>query len=196
MLADINLLPKKERTSHAFLIAAAILAVLLILACSWMYWEIHSVKAEQETVRAQVEAVQKQRIKAEEAINAGGSGNAAVLLQQGVEWAEANRLPTVFFLEHVTGLLPERGFLMNVDYEEQTRTVNLIVQFDTDRETAYFLNRLKQSSYINKAELIALAAEKLEEEKTESGLPRYLAEYKLTLNVDEIQRAAYEEGTP
>ncbi|WP_070120818.1 hypothetical protein [Bacillus marinisedimentorum] len=195
MLADINLLPKKERKSYAFLAASAVVALVFTGVLSIMLWQIQSVKAEKEAVRERVEDVRNLRLEAEKHAASGGSASSAAMLQEAVGWAESSRLPTVFFLEHITSLLPERGYLMKFDYKEETHSVTLIAQFDTNRESAYFLNRLKGSSYVMSAELLTLASLKLEEEP-DSGLPRYLGEYKLLLNTLEIQQAALEGEQP
>jgi hypothetical protein len=60
-------------------------------------------------------------------------------------------------MQHLTSLLPERGFIQSFGYTE-SGAVTLTVQFDSAREAAYFLNSLNHSKWIEEASLNSLAA--------------------------------------
>jgi hypothetical protein len=61
-------------------------------------------------------------------------------------------------MQHLTALLPERGFIQSFGYTE-TGTVTISVQFDNPREAAYFLDSMNKSDWIDKASLSSLNAQ-------------------------------------
>lgn len=67
-------------------------------------------------------------------------------------------------MQHLTGLLPERGFIQTFAYTE-AGTVTISVQFDSAREAAYFLDNLNESEWIDDANLSSLTAKEQEENK-------------------------------
>lgn len=60
-------------------------------------------------------------------------------------------------MNHLTSLLPERGFIQSFAYTE-AGTVTISVQFDNAREAAYFLENLKDSDWIEDVSLTSLTA--------------------------------------
>jgi type IV pilus assembly protein PilN len=95
---------------------------------------------------------------------------------------------TVPILRELSSLIPERGFFKAYSYNdagEQTLTV----QFDTNREAAYYLGRLKNSFYFTEADLNSLSAvteevspeislqENNSPSEEEEALPRSEAQY-------------------
>ena len=84
------------------------------------------------------------------------------LLKNAVEWANSYPIQTIPVMQHLTGLLPERGFIQTFGYTE-AGTVTLSVQFDSSREAAYFLENLNESDWIDEANLSSLTAQEVEE---------------------------------
>ena len=74
------------------------------------------------------------------------------LLKNAVEWANNYPIQTIPVMQHLTGLLPERGFIQTFGYTE-AGTVTLSVQFDSSREAAYFFDNLNESDWIDEASL-------------------------------------------
>ena len=193
MLVDINLLPQKERDRPAFLIAA--ISILLLAVIIWgvlaflagshedeqavLASQSVQVAAEQEVIRAQLEAAQGM--------------NEEQQLKATVDWAESYQFDTVPLLEELVSILPARGFFESFSYTGLDQAI-LSVQFDTAREAAYYLAQLKASELIEAATLDSVAQNKLDSAETEEGVvvekaviqetPRYIATYTLVF-IDE-----------
>ena len=193
MLVDINLLPQKERDRPAFLIAA--ISILLLAVIIWgvlaflagsheneqviLAAQSVQVAAEQEAIRAQLEAAQGM--------------NEEQQLKATVDWAEGYQFDTVPLLEELVSILPARGFFESFSYTGLDQAI-LSVQFDTAREAAYYLAQLKASELIESATLDSVAQNELDSAETEEGVviekaviqetPRYIATYTLIF-VDE-----------
>ncbi|MFP3422721.1 fimbrial assembly protein, partial [Bacillus sp. SIMBA_161] len=65
-------------------------------------------------------------------------------LQATVEWAESYQFDTIPLLEELVSLLPARGFFQTFSYIGLDQA-QLVVQFDSSREAAYYLAQLKSS---------------------------------------------------
>ncbi len=193
MLVDINLLPQKERDRPAFLIAA--ISILLLAVIIWgvlaflagshedeqavLASQSVQVAAEQEAIRAQLEAAQGM--------------NEEQQLKATVDWAESYQFDTVPLLEELVSILPARGFFESFSYTGLDQAI-LSVQFDTAREAAYYLAQLKASELIETATLDSVAQNELDSAETEEGVvvekaviqetPRYIATYTLVF-IDE-----------
>lgn len=193
MLVDINLLPQKERDRPAFLIAA--ISILLLAVIIWgvlaflagshedeqavLASQSVQVAAEQEVIRAQLEAAQGM--------------NEEQQLKATVDWAESYQFDTVPLLEELVSILPARGFFESFSYTGLDQAI-LSVQFDTAREAAYYLAQLKASELIETATLDSVAQNELDSAETEEGVvvekaviqetPRYIATYTLVF-IDE-----------
>src|SRR5690606_28536304 len=193
MLVDINLLPQKERDRPAFLIAA--ISILLLAVIIWgvlaflagshedeqavLASQSVQVAAEQEAIRAQLEAAQGM--------------NEEQQLKATVDWAESYQFDTVPLLEELVSILPARGFFESFSYTGLDQAI-LSVQFDTAREAAYYLVQLKASELIETATLDSVAQNELDSAETEEGAvdekaviqetPRYIATYTLVF-IDE-----------
>lgn len=164
MLVEINLLPKKERGKKGLVIMlVSFVAVLLIVGGAY-FWQIQLVKSDIAAVDSQIGTTKK--LAEIEQKNAGK--NAATLsitvLKNAVEWAESYPIQTVPVMQHLTALLPERGFIQSFGYTE-AGTVTLSVQFDSSREAAYFLDNLNESDWIDEASLSSLTAQEIDEAK-------------------------------
>lgn len=193
MLVDINLLPQKERDRPAFLIAA--ISILLLAVIIWgvlaflagshedeqavLASQSVQVAAEQEAIRAQLEAAQGM--------------NEEQQLKATVDWAESYQFDTVPLLEELVSILPARGFFESFSYTGLDQAI-LSVQFDTAREAAYYLAQLKASELIETATLDSVAQNELDSAETEERFvvekaviqetPRYIATYTLVF-IDE-----------
>ena len=109
-------------------------------------------------------------------------------LENAIKWAENNRAKTVPLLKEITALLPERGFVREFSYQVPG-TVNLLVQFDTNREGAYFLDYLNDAEWVQEAELEKMEARDPEDKDVEAGIefvPRYDVNYKIHIDRTKI----------
>jgi type IV pilus assembly protein PilN len=185
MLVDINLLPRKEKKkSWVLLFAVFCLAVLAAIAVfGWSFYQSQIQKA--ENLERELAGYEELRLTYESSEN--NQMTPTDELEQAVEWAQLNRKETYVFLQHITSLLPERGFIREFSYEPNG-AVSLSVQFDSTRQAADYLHYLKTSSYLKNSELISIDSEQLEEnvDIEQPGLPRYIANYQLEINLEAL----------
>jgi preprotein translocase subunit YajC len=157
MLIEINLLPQKEPRKFN-LIIFIILISLIVMISSFYIWQIQSTKNNVKEVDRQIETIKE--ISAKEAENAQQDQSimSVSVLKNAVEWANTYPIQTIPVMQHLTALLPERGFIQSFGYTE-TGTVTISVQFDNPREAAYFLDSLNKSDWIGKVSLSSLNAQ-------------------------------------
>lgn len=207
MLVDINLLPQKERDRPAVLIAAVAILLLAIII-----WAIFAMMARAEANEQQALQVQAQGVMAEQAqirseLEARQGMNEEQQLQATVEWAESYQFDTIPLLEELVSLLPARGFFQTFSYTGLDQA-QLVVQFDSSREAAYYLAQLKSSELLTSATLDNVATEIFDEAEEEEIIvdpskPRYLATYtllfqdeRIPVEGEEAEGEAVEEAAP
>ena len=198
MLVDINLLPQKERDRPAVLIAAVAILLLALLV-----WAVFAMMASAETDEQQALEAQAQGVIAEQEqirneLEARQGMNEEQQLQATVEWAESYQFDTIPLLEELVSLLPARGFFQTFSYTGLDQA-QLIVQFDSSREAAYYLAQLKSSELLASATLDNVATEIFDEATEEEVIvdpsePRYLATYTLLFQDERIPIEGGEEG--
>ncbi len=167
MLVEINLLPQKEPRKFNILYLIIII-VLLALIGGFYFWLIHSAKSDIASVEQQIQTTKKIAEKTEK--NAGKTNDpiSASLLRTAVDWVSDYPIETIPVMNHLTGLLPERGFIQSFAYTE-AGTVTISVQFDSAREAAYFLECLKESKWVKEASLDSLSVIEIKETTESAG---------------------------
>lgn len=195
MLVDINLLPQKERDRPAVLIAAVAILLLAILI-----WAVFAMMAsaeadEQQALEAQAQGVMAEQAQIRNELEARQGMNEEQQLQATVEWAESYQFDTIPLLEELVSLLPARGFFQTFSYIGLDQA-QLVVQFDSSREAAYYLAQLKSSELLASATLDNVETEIIDEAVEEDVIidpsePRYLATYTLLF---QDERIPVEEG--
>jgi len=167
MLVEINLLPKKERKNYK-LITILLAALFVILVAGFvLFWQGKSYNQEISTLDNQISTTQQiAQIEQEKVVEGQVSGSVSIL-ESAVLWASEDPLKTVPIIEHVTALLPQRGFIQNISYAE-TGSINMTVQFDTSREAAYYLKTLLDSEWFSDVTLSSVSTSELEDESTDS----------------------------
>jgi type IV pilus assembly protein PilN len=192
-LIDINLLPQKEtkRTTFTYsLVGAAGLFILLALfmILSWQNTIADTKKTDEKIeMTKQLIEVQQTKILGAEAVNSIGELNKAV--QGMVDYP----VKTVPLLNELISLLPERGFIQEFEYSDRT-IINLTLQFDSSRESAFYLSRLKTVEWIKEAEILEITTEKVGGSEEEKILPRYSAMYTLHFDSDKLAALLSEKG--
>lgn len=167
MLVEINLLPKKEQKNYK-LITILLAALLVIFIAGFvLFWQGKSYNLEISTLDNQISTTQ-QIVQLEQAkVMEGQVSGSVSVLESAVLWASEDPLKTVPIIEHVTALLPQRGFIQNISYAE-TGSVNMTVQFDTSREAAYYLKTLLDSEWFSEVKLSSVSTSELATESTDS----------------------------
>jgi septal ring-binding cell division protein DamX len=168
MLVEINLLPQKEPRKFNLVILIVLLA-LIILVGAFYFWQIQSTKSEVANLDKQISMTKETAAKQEKNAEQNESQMSISLLKDAVDWANTYPVQTIPIMQHLTSLLPERGFIQSFAYTE-AGTVILTVQFDNAREAAYFLDNLGESEWVGEPTLNSLTVEKKEEESTATEL--------------------------
>jgi Tfp pilus assembly protein PilN len=162
MLVEINLLPQKEPRKTSFLIIFAVMAVIFLSLGTYYFLQIQSMNDDIENVDRQIKMTKELAAIEEKNAQTSQSEMSIALLKGAVEWANSYPIKTIPVMQHLTGLLPERGFIQTFGYTE-AGTVTVSVQFDSAREAAYFLNNLNDSEWIDAVNLSSLTAKEQEE---------------------------------
>jgi Tfp pilus assembly protein PilN len=165
MLVDINLLPQKEAKKFSFVITISAIVALFLLIGGFYFWQTQSVKQEITSLDSQISMTKKIAEKEQQNTNTVAASSSVNQLKGAIDWANEYPMQTVPVMQHLTSLLPERGFIQSFAYTEAGK-VTLTVQFDSAREAAFFLDSLNHSDWIDEASLSSLAAAQTESETT------------------------------
>lgn len=186
MLVEINLLPKRERKSQLIPLLSIVVAMLLIVGATTFYVIVQRMEQQITQLKTELDQTKALRIAEEEKQKTKTNASVGAQLQEAIRWAEQYPVHTVALLHELIERLPERGFLMNVSYARDG-VIQLTVQFDTTRESAAYLQTLKDASFIADVKLTSLTATegKTEEEGT---MPRYIGQFSVQLNMEEWKK--------
>lgn len=183
------------------LIITAGLILLFIIGSIFLFISYQSTKTELNSLKSQLQTTSQLRVIQEQKLGEINATSAVDELKSTIEWTEKLPISSVTLLDHLTSLLPERGFILNIDYQD-TGTVTLNVQFDTNREAAYYLNELERSNVIRKVTLNSLSTSGQEMEESNKPVKdvldkilvlRYLATYQIELNNQALKELAKKE---
>jgi type IV pilus assembly protein PilN len=167
MLVEINLLPKKEQKNYKLITILLAALFVMIIAGFVLFLQGKSYKQEISTLDNQISTTQQIAQLEQAKVMEGQVSGSVSVLESAVLWASEDPLKTVPIIEHVTGLLPHRGFIQNISYAE-TGSINMTVQFDTSREAAYYLKTLLDSEWFSEVKLTSVSTSELETESTDS----------------------------
>lgn len=190
VLIEINLLPKKERKSLSSIIIVIISLLILFIGSIYIIFNYQTAKVEVDSLNNELKTTEQLRAIQEQKLTDITSTNAVDQLKTTIDWVQGLPISTVALLEHLTSILPERGFILNISYAD-TGKVTLTVQFDTNRQVAYYLSELENSEVIKSVQLKSMNTSGEELERTNKNLkdklvkfivPRYVAVYELQLN--------------
>lgn len=196
MQVEINLLPRtrEKKISLRLVLAALLLTSALVITVIYLWGNFYDRKL--EAVDQQLASTQSLIISEEGKLKDNAALDSVTTLQQAVSWAEDYPIDTVKLMQALISLLPERGFIQFFSFSEEG--LLLKVQFDTNRDPAYYLNSLTEADWVLGAELVKLTADTpgsdpVEDQKADELLnaefvPRYLAEYKITINRSKVKR--------
>ncbi|WP_413308476.1 PilN domain-containing protein [Bacillus sp. 1P10SD] len=163
MLVDINLLPQNDPKKINIILISLGLLALFILISGYYFWQTQTIKDKITSLDKKITIIKDITDKEQQNSEIGSSANSVSLLKSAIAWASDYPLQTVPVMQHLTSLLPERGFILSFAYTE-AGTVTLTVQFDSAREAAYFLDSLHESKWIEEASLNSLSTTQPETE--------------------------------
>jgi type IV pilus assembly protein PilN len=189
---DINLLPQKEKKQKAFTYGVAGTAGLVMLVALFMLFTLKSTLTETKRTEAQIDTAKKiTEIQQTKVLGAESSGSVSQLnnaVQEMIDYP----VKTVPLLNELTALLPDRGFFNEFEYTDRT-VINTVVQFDSSREAAFYLSRLKKAEWVEEADIIEITTVEAGESDDEMVLPRYLAAYEIHIDLGKLE-ALLSEG--
>ncbi|WP_052427645.1 hypothetical protein [Neobacillus niacini] len=190
MLVEINLLPQKEPRKFNIFILIVLLAIILLVG-AFYFWQIQSTKSEIANLDRQISMTKEVAEKEGENAEKNESQMSITLLKAAVEWANSYPIQTIPIMQHLTSLLPERGFIQSFAYAE-AGTVILTVQFDSAREAAYFLDHLGESEWVGESTLNSLTIEeKVEAENSAETAAASTGENSAAGAINENQAATF-----
>ncbi|WP_028399376.1 PilN domain-containing protein [Ectobacillus panaciterrae] len=191
MVANINLLPKREKETSSSLILVVTFLAVLLAGGGWMYYKINSINEEAAAVKKQLLVAKVQT--EQHTANAVQSQQAAEQLVQGLKKLEADQVKTVPLLKKTTSFLPARGVFQAFSYKE-TGIMIIEIRFDDKSAAAYFYSRLQEEDWVQEAKLSSLKAIEVQDEQGKAaGMPRYLAHYEITVKRDKAKALEKEE---
>lgn len=196
MLVDINLLPQKEEKSRSLLMLYILIVLVLAAGLFSIFYFSSLTEKKVNTVQQEITATKQLLEQAKMQLADLSQSPAVNQLENAVKWAEQNRAKTVPLLQHLTALLPDRGYIKNFSFQ-LPQTVKLTVQFDTNREAAYFLNNLNEAEWITEANLESLNIQRLEEDNAdlpEKYVPRTVAVYDIKIGGKFAELSAGDSG--
>jgi len=183
MNVEINLLPKKpvKKRLMIYIFSGLLLMFLLIFIFAYVYQQ--NLQREQSQIEQEIATV---RLLQEATSNEEqSSASEEQRLEMTVELLESQGKPTTRLLQTLVEQLPERGFFISFQYEE-SGTVNLDVQFESQREAASYLHALNDHFIVDEAMINDLITEELivnEDTANESVMPRYHASYSILIDM-------------
>ncbi|WP_449537134.1 PilN domain-containing protein [Ferdinandcohnia sp. Marseille-Q9671] len=168
MLVDINLLPRREYRNRANLLIILLIALVLIAGFLFVFLQYKKVTSLEEQLKNRIVTLQETRAAEEQKYASANNSSNVIQLEKTVEWADGYFAETVPILNHLTELLPERGFVQSFSYVDNG-AVSFQVQFDTNTQIAHYLALLNESPYIKSAILFSISTSPLSEENQATG---------------------------
>lgn len=203
MLVEINLLPKKNSKSKAVFVIIGIILFLLVVTVSFYSWQINAKKAKLAETNSQLDTTLAIIDEKNRQLEEYNSSTSVQELGQAIKWAETQSFDSVFLLDELTKMLPERGFILEFKIDENYK-INQLIQFDTKTDAAYYLHNLLTNEWVEEAVISEANSSELDlDENTKNEddtsvsaynkdnvLPRYIAQYEIILNLQALENAA------
>jgi type IV pilus assembly protein PilN len=203
MLANINLLPQKERRRTSTLLVWMIPIILVCSGISWMAIENHIIQKNIASEQQELALTQKLIQVEENKIKGTASTSSAAELGKLAQGLQTNRYSTVKVLKAFTSYLPERGYFISFQ-SAQGGDLSMKVQFDSLDQVSGYLYQLKNSSLVQTVTLVSVVTQELAKSQpnTTNGdinlnnlpqdnthvMPRYIAQFQIKLNLQEVRK--------
>ncbi|MCM3441963.1 hypothetical protein AB3Z07_18840 [Metabacillus halosaccharovorans] len=191
MLAEINLLPQKQQRNYTNLLVLLIISIVLLAGAITVFMMVNQKNEQITQLEQEYQQVQQQTAVLQQQISQNDSSKAVAELEKAIEWSMEYPIDFVPLLNELTKKLPEKGYFYSLEYANNT-SLNLLVQFESSREAAYYLKRIKDSKLMNEVKLVTVEAVPLEDQ--EDTVPRYLATYELSIDRNAVKAFEEEEN--
>ncbi|UTR11243.1 hypothetical protein MM300_02605 [Evansella sp. LMS18] len=188
MNIEINLLPEKPKRNLAFIIAAVSLFVASVLVLVLGIFHYQNVQRELVWTENEISTVQQlQEIELSEDRHTPETAD----LEASVIYLEENQILASRVLSHLVSLLPEQGFFTSYEFSE-AGIVTISAQFETQRGAASYLHHLTlseltENAMLNEITTNDITADMEGELVTAEYLPRYNADYTITMNMELVR---------
>ncbi|MFT4412798.1 hypothetical protein ACLM5H_02955 [Fredinandcohnia humi] len=184
MLVEINLLPSKPKRNVATFTIIGIISVLLLIGTTILLLRYFHLLNEKEREEAKLNQIRQSIAAIEETIGEYETSTSYVKLKDTIIWLEGYPIKTVPFLQHITSLLPERGFIENIEFAQNGRVFTR-VRFDTNREVAYYIKLLSDSPLLTSVNLQGIETSAVGE--LEDSVPRSIASIELLIDKEALK---------
>ena len=193
MLIEINLLQQKKQDTRRPIFIMLTLTFIIAIIAAVLLLQIQSERAELNSLSAELQVTKAMREAEELKLTSGESFQSVAKLEAAILFAEESQFRTVPVLEHLITRLPERGFIQSWSYNEDG-SIRLLVQFDAMRDAAFYLTELTRSNWIKETTIQSVSTSELDSivMGSQTPIPRYLADYELTLDKEAIQAESEE----
>ncbi|MDQ0298682.1 Tfp pilus assembly protein PilN [Salibacterium salarium] len=190
MIADINLLPEKEKKDGTWLVVFSVLLVLLVM----VYVSTQFMIAKEEEAVATLEEEQQalsSEIQAEQS-RQGEEGEIADL-QQAANTIHNTIVPASSLLERMTASLPDGGYITAIDYAYPS-LLNVTVQVNEVNEAADLQHTLQEEESFSNVSMVSVNySDPLEENPErfheEERIPRYKAVFEMNVEGRELRQS-------
>ncbi|MBB6445869.1 PilN domain-containing protein [Bacillus benzoevorans] len=203
MLVEINLLPQKNSKSKLIFVMIGIIIFLFVATSAFFVWQINAKEAKLSETQNQLDTKLAMIEQKNQQLKEYNASTSVQELEQAIKWADTQSFDSVFLLDQLTKMLPERGFILDFKIDENYK-INQVIQFDTRSDAAYYLHTLLAHDWVEEAVISEAKSDELdlgadtEEGKTASVsyynesnvLPRYIAQYEIILNLQALEKAA------
>lgn len=177
MLVDINLLPKRSKKSRFILYTILLFLVASILGSALFMIEINRLYDQLEMKDQELEMTITLRQIEEQKLAELNSSSDIQQLRSMVAWVKEVPISTVSVLNHLTALLPERGYFLDYNYTDNGN-ISIQVQFDSLYEVSSYLHHINQSEWIENVYLNHVDTTLF----SSDAMPRYIARYSISLD--------------
>ncbi|NYE07810.1 type IV pilus assembly protein PilN [Bacillus niacini] len=150
MLVDINLLPKRDEKNIAFYVITILVVLLLTGASIFFIFSLNEKKDELQYLDKQITLNQTILDDQYAKLSQYESSSSIKELENAIKWVDEQPYNLVFILKQLTKSLPERGFRIDFEMNEEN-VITERVQFDTKSEAAYYLTSILKYPWIEEA---------------------------------------------
>ncbi|MFC4620163.1 PilN domain-containing protein [Camelliibacillus cellulosilyticus] len=179
MLAEINLLPRKDKPRIGPLFFYAILVgfcLAAIAVTSFLYIDAHH-RLSQANHQLETARHAREKLGLGQMTNADQASDG---YQQAVRAVQGKSESTVFLIDQFTKMLPDHGRIIGYDYQEG-RGINLNASFDTLGAVSLYLKRLTDAENVASAKILKVDSD-------DGAAPTRVAHFQITINDGAVKK--------
>ncbi|MGO4888575.1 PilN domain-containing protein [Anaerobacillus sp. MEB173] len=181
MLVDINLLPKRLRTSSFLIVLLGVFVLIWLLMLTVFMFVYFDLRGDIEAAEVRKAQLIEQRLELEQQ-QASTVGRHNVTLQEAVEHIEKLTVPTTILIDDLMNCLPDHAYLSTFSYNNGLAAIQ--TQFETLEDISLYVTQLTESPFLVDVKVNTITSFEFdwEDEGNHSVIPRY--DVNFTLEVD------------